>query len=142
MLEPRMNDRTCAHRLADARNAAIQSGYVCVDCHAVFAAADHGVTACPKCGGSGWKPNRDANGETIWTPLMNDALPCECGALARKIAAQKAASGVTVDAPTRWCPECRSAGVVGIEQDVCPTCDGTGRVAAPGVDLPDGAQQK
>ena len=41
--------------------------------------------------------------------------------------------GVRVDAPTRWCPECRSAGVVGIEQDVCPTCDGTGKVAAAGV---------
>lgn len=44
------------------------------------------------------------------------------------------------DAPVRWCPECRSAGVVGIEQDVCPTCDGTGRVAH-GVKGLDDAQQ-
>lgn len=43
------------------------------------------------------------------------------------------AAGVDVPAPARWCPECRSAGVVGIEQDVCPTCDGTGKVAAIGV---------
>ena len=31
----------CRHRIADARNALVQSGYVCVDCGAVFAAADH-----------------------------------------------------------------------------------------------------
>lgn len=49
---------------------------------------------CAKCGGSGWKPHYDANGERVWLPLMNDALPCECGALARKIAAEKA--GVSV----------------------------------------------
>ena len=35
-----------------------------------------------------------------------------------------------VQASVKWCPECRSAGVVGIEQDVCPTCNGTGRVPA------------
>lgn len=35
-----------------------------------------------------------------------------------------------VPAAPKWCPECRSAGVVGIEQDVCPTCDGTGKVAS------------
>lgn len=46
--------------------------------------------------------------------------------------AKACARGVPASAPTRWCPECRSAGVVGIEQDVCPTCDGTGKVA-PGV---------
>jgi hypothetical protein len=45
---------------------------------------------------------------------------------------ERIARGVAVPAPTRWCPECRSAGVVGIEQDVCPTCDGTGKVAARG----------
>jgi hypothetical protein len=32
----------CSHRIADARNAAIQSGYMCVDCHHMFAAADQG----------------------------------------------------------------------------------------------------
>lgn len=41
--------------------------------------------------------------------------------------------GVATGQSTRWCPECRSSGVVGIEQDVCPTCDGTGKVAASGV---------
>lgn len=31
----------CQHRIADARNAVVQSGYACVDCAALFAAADH-----------------------------------------------------------------------------------------------------
>ena len=31
----------CRHRLADARNKHIASGYFCVDCGAAFAAADH-----------------------------------------------------------------------------------------------------
>jgi hypothetical protein len=31
----------CSHRIADARNPAVQSGYVCVDCLALFTAADH-----------------------------------------------------------------------------------------------------
>lgn len=31
----------CRHRLADARNKHIVSGYFCVDCGAAFAAADH-----------------------------------------------------------------------------------------------------
>jgi len=31
----------CKHRIADARNPVVQSGYVCVDCHALFQAADH-----------------------------------------------------------------------------------------------------
>ena len=43
------------------------------------------------------------------------------------------ALGVPAPAATRWCPECRSAGVVGIEQDICPTCDGDGKLAADGV---------
>jgi len=32
---------------------------------------------CPKCNGTGWKPN----GDGIWRPFLNDAVPCECGAL-------------------------------------------------------------
>jgi hypothetical protein len=32
---------TCRHRIADARNPYVESGYLCVDCGAVFAAADH-----------------------------------------------------------------------------------------------------
>lgn len=31
----------CQHRIADARNAHVQSGYVCLDCGAIFQAADH-----------------------------------------------------------------------------------------------------
>ncbi len=31
----------CNHRVADARNPVITSGYICVDCGALFAAADH-----------------------------------------------------------------------------------------------------
>jgi hypothetical protein len=44
---------------------------------------------CPKCGDSGWRPNRDSNGDRVWTPLMNDGFPCECGALRRNYAAEK-----------------------------------------------------
>ena len=31
----------CQHSIADARNPAVQSGYICVKCGALFAAADH-----------------------------------------------------------------------------------------------------
>lgn len=31
----------CQHRIADARNSIVKSGYLCVDCGAVFSAADH-----------------------------------------------------------------------------------------------------
>ena len=31
----------CNHRIADARNPVVSSGYVCVDCGALFSAADH-----------------------------------------------------------------------------------------------------
>jgi hypothetical protein len=51
--------------------------------------------ACPHCLDSGWKPNRDANGERVWLPLLNDALVCPCGALARKIAAEALATGAS-----------------------------------------------
>ena len=34
----------CQHRIADARNPVVQSGYICVDCGALFSAADHAVT--------------------------------------------------------------------------------------------------
>jgi hypothetical protein len=44
-----------------------------------------------KCNGSGWRPNY-VNGERVWLPLMNDALPCECGELARKYQLEKAAA--------------------------------------------------
>lgn len=33
---------TCHHRIADARNPVVTSGYLCVDCGALFSAADHG----------------------------------------------------------------------------------------------------
>lgn len=32
---------TCAHRVVDARNQIVKSGYICIDCGALFAAADH-----------------------------------------------------------------------------------------------------
>jgi hypothetical protein len=35
----------CQHRVADARNAHVQSGYVCLDCGAIFQAADHGAAS-------------------------------------------------------------------------------------------------
>ncbi len=31
----------CSHRIIDARNSVVKSGYVCIDCYAIFAAADH-----------------------------------------------------------------------------------------------------
>ncbi|WP_320533626.1 hypothetical protein [Robbsia andropogonis] len=31
----------CQHRIADARNPVVKSGYICVDCGALFSAADH-----------------------------------------------------------------------------------------------------
>lgn len=31
----------CSHRIADVRNKVVKSGYMCLDCGAVFAAADH-----------------------------------------------------------------------------------------------------
>lgn len=34
----------CCHRIADARNDLVESGYVCIDCGALFSAADHGPT--------------------------------------------------------------------------------------------------
>lgn len=31
----------CQHRIADARNPIVKSGYLCIDCGALFSAADH-----------------------------------------------------------------------------------------------------
>jgi DNA-directed RNA polymerase subunit RPC12/RpoP len=31
----------CRHRIADARNKVVKDGYICVDCGALFSAADH-----------------------------------------------------------------------------------------------------
>jgi hypothetical protein len=44
---PPAPSQSCAHRIADARNAAVESGYACVDCGAVFAAADHAAPPAP-----------------------------------------------------------------------------------------------
>lgn len=35
----------CSHRIADARNPVVKSGYLCIDCGALFSAADHGLAA-------------------------------------------------------------------------------------------------
>ncbi|MTD33989.1 hypothetical protein [Paludibacterium denitrificans] len=37
----------CQHRIADARNQVVQSGYLCMDCGALFSAADHGESQQP-----------------------------------------------------------------------------------------------
>lgn len=37
----------CNHRIADARNQYVKSGYVCVDCCAIFSAVDHGTGTHP-----------------------------------------------------------------------------------------------
>lgn len=37
----RAEPTSCQHRLTDARNLVVKSGYVCVDCGALFGAADH-----------------------------------------------------------------------------------------------------
>ena len=34
-------ETSCRHRIADARNPVVKSGYVCIDCGALFSAADH-----------------------------------------------------------------------------------------------------
>ena len=34
---------SCKHRIVDARNQHVTSGYLCVDCYAVFSAGDHSV---------------------------------------------------------------------------------------------------
>ena len=45
----------CTHRVVDARNSIVKSGYMCIDCGALFAAADHGaqpaqqVKSCATC---------------------------------------------------------------------------------------------
>jgi hypothetical protein len=38
---------TCPHRVVDARNPYVESGYLCMDCGAVFAAADHFTPPAP-----------------------------------------------------------------------------------------------
>lgn len=49
---------TCSHRIADARNPIVKSGYICIDCGALFSAADHGLAApaapAVDAGGDGW----------------------------------------------------------------------------------------
>ena len=34
-------EAVCKHRITDARNQVVASGYVCIDCGALFAAAEH-----------------------------------------------------------------------------------------------------
>ena len=36
-------DKQCRHRIADARNPVVKDGYLCVDCGALFSAADHAM---------------------------------------------------------------------------------------------------
>lgn len=67
---------------------------VCLTNHDAAECRTPDVTTCPKCNDTGWMPNHDGNGERVWTPLMNDALPCGCGALARRMMTERAAHGV------------------------------------------------
>jgi hypothetical protein len=67
----------CSHRIADARNPVVKSGYVCVDCLALFAAADHLPVAaqpaapCPHT--TGCRAGDTPEGSYHWCP--------NCGAL-------------------------------------------------------------
>lgn len=70
----------------------------------------------------GWQRGYDGR------PMMDMAYYTSYYADAHREGVKARAAGVPE--AFKWCPECRSAGVVGIEQDVCPTCDGTGKVAA------------
>lgn len=45
---------------------------------------------CPLCDGSGWRLNRGPDGKVIWSFLLNDSVPCECGALRLRYAKEKA----------------------------------------------------
>lgn len=38
---PASSEAACQHRIADGRNPIVTSGYLCIDCGALFAAADH-----------------------------------------------------------------------------------------------------
>lgn len=61
----------CSHRLVDARNKVVTSGYLCIDCGAVFAAADH----------EGKKQNKlfvwygsmpESNGKKNWAAILHN----------------------------------------------------------------------
>ena len=41
VLEPCRRASACQHRIGDARNSLVKSGYLCIECGALFAAADH-----------------------------------------------------------------------------------------------------
>lgn len=66
--------------------------------------AKGGDAACKMCGGSGWVPNRDAEGNRVWLPFMNDAIPCGCGALAKRIAAEKSTRPQQAAQAPAWQP--------------------------------------
>jgi hypothetical protein len=64
--------KECAHRVVDARNQVVQSGYMCVDCGALFAAADHGersANAAPSTAAQGatlkWRDSYEAEHKRV-----------------------------------------------------------------------------
>jgi hypothetical protein len=68
----------CPHRIADARNPIVKSGYICVDCGALFSAADHEAPPIVPQG----EPVAYAamvNGEIAWDadyPFSNEPFTC------------------------------------------------------------------
>lgn len=72
------------HRIADARNEAVQSGYVCVDCGAVFEAADHGAKGPAK------EPT--SPDEPFWYAVVSDEAPTINKAFRRADVADRYAS--------------------------------------------------
>ena len=59
----------CHHRIADARNPVVKSGYICVDCGALFSAADHKA---PQGEPVAWM---DAEGDVYKMPVVDKWLP-------------------------------------------------------------------
>lgn len=90
--EPQADAAACAHRIVDARNAAIASGFMCIDCGGLFAAA---------------VPRADA------TPVLHhktsDLVARFARALAEKLAAAEVKYGYTDGwLSPDWMDECRA----------------------------------
>lgn len=81
----------CHHRIADARNPVVTSGYICIDCGAVFAAADHDRSKAAPVSAEGLERDAarfqqaialDDNAEALYTAVLNNspdgiAIRCE-----------------------------------------------------------------
>ncbi|GEM_PF-1159131 len=58
----------CLHRIADARNPVVKSGYFCIDCGSIFSAADHDAQAEPTNAQIRWT----AEGKVFGRPTTHD----------------------------------------------------------------------